>query len=199
MDHDRRETGRGRAVSKPTAAVGALALLATLSLIAGAPAHPPREGAGVGEALDGLAKLAQEELRPPARRLASGVPGAHQRLGGLTEPASTVEAQLGIALGELVAIDPLASDPHHMSALLAVGRAYATATGRDPLTRTTINPEYEGLAVELAEGVAQLDRAGRDAISLRRGIRQLIRRLAKAKRLARALERRRDPGAGGRM
>ena len=60
-------------------------------------------------------------------------------------------------------------DPHYLPALVAAGRAYVAVSGQDPLTGTTINPDYLGLEPELAANVARL---GRSAERRRRALRR---------------------------
>jgi hypothetical protein len=167
------------------------ALLAVLLPTAGSLGHPaPPDGTGVTEALGEMTVLTQRRLSPPAQRLARGLPGDANGLAELREPAGTVEAQLRVALDELQQMNALVSDSHYLPALVAVGRAFVAASGQDPLTRTTINPDYVGLERELAEDAARLDRAAGDAGELSRGVRRLTRMLVRTRRRARALGRR---------
>lgn len=124
-----------------------------------------------------------------AQRLARALPREAAGLGELREPARTVQEQLGVALGQLQETRTLAYDSHYLPALVAVGRAYVAASGRDPLTGTTINPDYLGLEAELAGSAARVDRAGGEARTLAAAVGRLGRDLSRAKRRTRALER----------
>lgn len=126
-----------------------------------------------------------------ARRLARELPADAGQLQALREPAATTQSQVAIALDELRQMGALADlDPHYLPALVATGRAFVAATGQDPLTRTTIDPEYTGLEAELARSEARLDRSAGDARTVAAGMRRLERRLADAQRHIRLLQRR---------
>jgi hypothetical protein len=176
-------------------AVAALGLIAALLLATATLAHPVSDDGPAAEAeslrtaLGETTALAQRRIKLPARRLAAELPGEASRLSGLRDPARTVEAQLGVALGELQQMSALAVDPHYLPALIAVGRAHSAATGRDPLTGTTINPEYLGLERELAASATQLEAAAGEGGRLAAAVRQLVRELARSKRRARSLKR----------
>jgi hypothetical protein len=135
-----------------------------------------------------------------ARRLARELPADASQLKALREPAATTRSQVAIALDELRQMGvPADLDPHYLPALVATGRAFVAASGRDPLTGTVINPEYTGLEAELATSEARLDRSAGDARTVTAGIRQLERRLRHARRHVRQLERRlRSTGARAR-
>jgi hypothetical protein len=189
------ETARSR-VRELLAAGVACALFTALGLASTTTAHPVGdtgdrdEARGLHSALAQMTELAQRRLRPPALRLARDLPVGASRLNGLREPASTVEGQLSAALDELGQMNALTYDPHYLPALLAVGRAFAAASGKDPLTKTTINPDYLGLQSELAGSATRLDVAAGDAGTLSRGVKRLTRALIRSQRSARLLERR---------
>ncbi|HEU4600099.1 MAG TPA: hypothetical protein VFS26_10140 [Solirubrobacterales bacterium] len=108
----------------------------------------------------------------------------------LREPASTTQAQIGIALGELRQMGPATIlDPHYFPALVAAARAFVAVSGEDPVTRTAIDPGYLGLEPELAEAAGRLARAATEAKALSARVRKLKQSLAAAKRRARELER----------
>jgi hypothetical protein len=137
--------------------------------------------------------------KPLALRLARQLPTEAHRIDRLREPATEVEAQLGVALDELGRMSALAYDQHYLPAVIAVGRAFVAASGRDPLTRTTVNPEYTGLVPELTDGAKRLGRAAGDARALAGEVKRLTRLLGRATRradrLEHGLERARDSGA----
>ncbi len=135
-------------------------------------------------ALAQMTELANRQLRPPALRLARDLPGDADRLDALRDPASTTQAQVKIALDELRQMTSLTLDPHYLPALVAAGRAYVAVSGQDPLTETTINPDYLGLERELAGDAARLDGAAGDAGQLSSGVKRLTRELIRAKRRA---------------
>jgi hypothetical protein len=169
----------------------ACALSLALSPLPGLSAHPhPPPRAGAVDSLDRVATVARRQVSPPARRLAGALPADVRQIGELRQPAATVQAQLTIALDELRQMNALTYDPHYMPALLAVGRAQTAASGQDPLTRTTINPDYLGLERELTESATRLNLAASDSAKLSRGVRRLTRELRRARRRARDLERR---------
>lgn len=171
-------------------------LAATLLLGATVPVLAMPGGAGeeagrLHSSLDRIAGLANRELRPPALRLAGDLPADAKRLGALREPASATQAQIAIALDELRQMRTAAIlDPHYLPALVAAGRAFAAVSGQDPLTRTTIDPDYLGLEAELAANEARLDRSAGDAGEVSGAVKRLTRALADAKRRAGRLERR---------
>jgi hypothetical protein len=173
-------------------AVLALAPALLLALAMPAPAAPggATEAERLHRALARMAKFTSHRVRPPAGRVASAVPDGADRLEKLQEPASTAEAQVSIALGELQQMSALTYDPHYMPALVAAGRAFVAISGQDPLTRTAINPDYLGLEHELAGNASGLQTAGRDAAKALSGIKRLNRELIRAKRRAARLERR---------
>lgn len=129
------------------------------------------------------------ETRSAAQRLARQLPAEARRLAELREPAATVQTQLGVALGELREMDALTYDPHYLPALIAVGRAHLAASGRDPLTGTTVDPNYLGLERELAESTGGIEAAASEAGRLSRGVQRLQRDLARSQRRQRRLER----------
>lgn len=169
----------------------ACALSLALSPLPGLWAHPhPPQKAGVVDSLDRVAKVARRQLSPPARRLAGALPADVRQIGELREPAATVQAQLGTALAELRQMSTSIADPHYLPALLAVGRAHQAASGQDPLTGTTINPDYVGLEREIAASTTRAGQAADDSAKLSRGVKRLTRMLRRARRHARVLERR---------
>lgn len=172
-------------------AVSVLALTLLLVPAMPVPAAPggTNEAGRLHSALARMAKLTSHRVRPPASRVASALPDSADGLSRLQEPARTAETQVSIALGELQQMSALTYDPHYMPALVAAGRAFVAITGQDPLTRTAINPEYQGLEHELAGNVSRLQAAGRDAGTALSGIKRLNRELIRAKRRAARLER----------
>lgn len=136
-----------------------------------------------------IAKLANQGVRPPTLRLAQELPDQVTELGALGGPASTAQDQAGVALDELRQMSaPTTLDPHYLPALVAAGRTFVAASGQDPLTRTTINPDYLGLEAELAASEDRLERAADTAAELSVRVKRLARALAHAKRRAQRLE-----------
>jgi hypothetical protein len=153
-------------------------------------ATPGAEAGRLHSTLARIAKLANREVKPPALRLARDLPAAADRIQRLREPATTGQAQIRIALDELRQLGTAAAlDPHYLPALVAAGRAYVAVSGQDPLTGTTINPDYRGLEPELADEAAQLDSSATEAATLSSRVKRLTRSLAGAKRRALLLER----------
>ncbi|OJU85814.1 MAG: hypothetical protein BGO11_03760 [Solirubrobacterales bacterium 70-9] len=194
MDEDRSHRAalpRGRFLL--IAALTAALLGATTAAAGPSPADTASGAARLSAAITSSQHLARARLRPVAGTLAHGLPGILNRLGSLRKPAATTEEQLGFALAQLQQVSPLAYDQHLLPATMAVGRAYAAATGSDPLTSTAIDPEYAGLGRELAIARAALRRRAARAAGLAHGVNVLTVRLAREKRdaarLARALER----------
>jgi hypothetical protein len=204
MNHRRQAlTGPTHRRSGARRSILAAAALAAAVLLVSVPASGRETEAGrLYSALDRMSKLTSHQVRPPAARLAGGVPDTAERLDRLREPASTAETQVGIALGELQQMNALTYDPHYAPALVAAGRAFVAITGQDPLTRTAVNPEYLGLEHELAANTSRLQTAGRDAAKVLRGVKRLNRELTRSKRRAGHLERQlrrmraRDTGEG---
>lgn len=156
-------------------------------------AMPGAEGAAdrLHSTLARIAKHANRDLKPPAGRLARTLPAAADRSQRLREPATTGQAQIRVTLDELRQLGAAATlDPHYLPALVAAGRAYVAVSGQDPLTGTTINPDYRGLEPELADQAAQLGSSATEAVALSSRVKRLTRSLAGAKRRARLLERR---------
>lgn len=180
-----------RASSRAPLAVWALvfALLAGSAIAAGAAPGGAAEAGRLQSALTRMTELVGRRVRPPALRLSRDLPGDAERLDRLREPASTTQAQVKIALDELRQMNALTFDPHYLPALVAAGRAYVAASGRDPVTATTINPDYLGLEPELAANAARLDGAAGDAGELSGGVKRLARELIGSKRRAHRLER----------
>ncbi len=167
----------------------ALALLLVSAVPVPAAPGGEKEAGRLYLSLDRMAKFASHRVRPPAARLASALPDVTDRLGRLREPASNAEAQVRITLDELQQMSALTYDSHYMAALVAAGRAFVAISGQDPLTRTTINPEYLGLDRELAADAASAEASGRDAGKALRGVRRLNRELIRSKGRAGRLER----------
>jgi hypothetical protein len=171
-----------------TSGLGCILLLASAVSV-------PEDMAGTAEAgrlysaLTRMGKLTNRQVRHPAARVARTLPAGAERIDGLRESASTAEAQVSIALGELQQMSALKYDPHYLPALIATGRAFVAITGQDPMTRTAINPEYRGLVRELTDEVAGLQAASRGAGKAVRGAKRLSRELLRAKRRAARLER----------
>lgn len=169
----------------------ALALALLLGSAAPLPAMPSdaTEAGRLHSALAGMTKLVNREVRPPALRLARGLPVDAEQLNGLREPASTTRAQAKIALDELRQMSASTTlDPHYLPALVAAGRAYMAVSGQDPITGTTINPDYLGLEPELATNAARVHDAAADASELSGSVKRLSRALSASKRRARRLE-----------
>lgn len=136
-----------------------------------------------------IARFANRGVRAPALRLARELPDQAAQLGALREPAGTTRDQAGIALDELRQMNaPATLNPHYLPALVAAGRAFVAASGEDPLTRTTINPDYSGLEAQLAASEDRLEQAGDTATKLTTRVKRLARALASARRRARRLE-----------
>lgn len=165
-----------------------LALLLATTIPVSASPSGKAEAQRLHSTLARMAKLANRSLRPPSQQLAQDLPADADRLDRLREPASTAQAQLSVALGEMQQMSTLVIDPHYAPALVAVGRAFAAVSGQDPLTRTTINPEYVGLEQELAGNVTRLRQSGDDAEKLARDVKRLSEQLVLAQRRARGLE-----------
>lgn len=117
-----------------------------------------------------------------ASRLAHALPAEAEILEQLREPASTTQAQVGVALDQLEQMQALVYDPHYLPALVAVGRAFSAVSGRDPITGTVVNPEYTGLDEELGASASRLRTSAAEAQKLRREVGRLNRHLALAKR-----------------
>ncbi len=160
------------------------ALLLGPAIAAAAMPGGSAEAGRLQSALAQMTELANRQLRPPALRLARDLPGDADRLGALRDPASTTQTQVKIALDELRQMTFLTLDPHYLPALVAAGRAYVAVSGQDPLTETTINPDYLGLERELAGNAARVDGAAGDAGKLSSGVKRLTRELIRAKRRA---------------
>lgn len=117
-----------------------------------------------------------------ATRLAVALPGDADRLEQLREPVGTAQAQLSTALDQLGQMNALTFDPHYLPALVAVGRAYVAVSGQDPLTGTTIDPNYLGLDRELAGDAALVRQAADRASLLSVRVKRLERALIRARR-----------------
>lgn len=191
MSNDLRQTtsdfnGRPFGARRARLALGALAFALLLGPAIAASATPggTAEAEQLHSALAQMTELANRQLRPPALRLARDLPGDANRLDALRDPASTTQTQVKIALDELRQMTSLTLDPHYLPALVAAGRAYVAVSGQDPLTETTINPDYIGLERELAGNVARVGGAAADAGKLSSGVKRLTRELIRAKRRA---------------
>ena len=174
-----------------------LGALLAATVVASAAPSGTREAARLDSSLTRIAKLADQRVRPAARRLAQGLPAGVERVKALREPAATTQAQAKVALDELRQMSlPATLDPHYSPALVAAGRAFVAASGQDPLTQTTVNPDYLGLESELATSERQLagsaDEASRLAVRVRRLTQALNRSRRRAQRLTQLLRR----GAG---
>lgn len=140
-------------------------------------------------ALVRIAAQASRSIDPQARQLAQSLPGSAEQLNQLRDPANTTQTQLNTAFDELEQMSVTATlDTHYLPALVAVGRAYLAASGQDPLTGITINPNYLGLSGELSRNVIQLqqfaDRADRLSVNVDRLSGALARWKHRARRLA---------------
>ena len=205
-DHRQPCAGSSRGVSgRAWLTVSALvfALLTGSAIAAGATAGDAAEAGRLRSALTQMTKLVNHGMRPPALRLNRDLPGDAGRLERLREPASTTQAQVKIALDELRQMNSFATlDPHYLPALVAAGRAYVAVSGQDPVTGTTVNPDYLGIEPELVANAARLDGSAGDAGKLsgrvKRLARQLIRSKRRAHRLERQLRRMRSGGAAAR-
>ena len=182
-----RRPSTGRRLSLAVAAI-VLALVLAATIPVSALPSGKAEAERLHSTLARMAKLANSRLRPPSQQLAQDLPAAAERLDRLGEPASSAQEQLSVALGEMRQMNALTLDPHYAPALVAVGRAFVSVSGQDPLTRTTINPEYLGLERELAGDATRLRQSGDDAGGLSRDVKRLSRQLVLAKRRARGLE-----------
>jgi hypothetical protein len=173
-------------------AISTLLLALLLGPALSALAHPvaATEAGSLQADLSRIAKLVNRGLRPPAQRLAEGLPAAADRIEKLRELASTGQAQIRVALDELRQMSAATTlDPHYLPALVAAGRAYVAVSGQDPVTATTINPDYRGLEVELADNAAKLDGSATEAANLSSRVKRLRRQLTVTRRKARQLER----------
>lgn len=146
------------------------------------------EAKRLGSDLSRMAGLTNRRLEPRAQRLARDLPADSDRLAKLREPASTAQSQLKVALAQLREMSTLAYDPHYLPTLIAVGRAYVAVSGLDPVTGTTVNPEYTGLESELAADGARLDQSTGEAAKLSADVKRLSAQLTRARRRARRLE-----------
>lgn len=183
--------------------VGAsLLVVLTGSAVAAPPlSRATREARQLDSALTRSARTADRTVRPMARRLAAKLTSGAERLQALREPASTAQEQVEIALDQLRQMSlPAMLDPHYAPALLAAGRAFVAASGEDPLTHTTIDPEYSGLASELAASEARLAGSAGLAVRLAARAGRLSRALARTRRRAGRLARllRHDSASGRR-
>ena len=185
-NHERRRP----AARRPLLAVSALLFGMLLGSAVPVAATPGTEAGRLHSSLARIAKLANREVKPAALQLARDLPAAADRIERLREPALTGQTQIRIALDELRQLGAAAAlDPHYLPALVAAGRAYVAVSGQDPLTATTINPDYRGLEPELADEAAQLGSSATEAAKLSSRVKRLTRSLAGAKRRARLLER----------
>jgi hypothetical protein len=146
------------------------------------------EAARLRSALDDMTKLVQHSVKPAALRLARNLPAEEDRLGRLREPASTAQAQVKIALNELRQMSTSALDPHYLPAVIAAGRAYVAISGQDPITGTSVNPEYLGLEPELTADATHLHGEAAEAAKLSASVKRLARELIRSKRRAQHLE-----------
>jgi hypothetical protein len=163
--------------------------LAGAGLSAGATnAGSENEAARLHSALDNMTKLVQHSVKPAAMRLARNLPNDEFRIGRLREPANTAQAQVKIALNELRQMNAFVIDPHYLPAVVAAGRAYMAISGQDPVTGTTVNPEYLGLEPELAADAARLHGDAGEAAKLSASVKRLSRELIRSKRRAQHLE-----------
>lgn len=186
---NRRPTRGRRALFAISALLFALLLGPALAALAHTPGGATEAGRLLAD-LDRIAKLANRELKPPAQSLAGDLPASADGIERLREPALTGQAQLRVTLDELRQMGAITiADPHYLPALVAAGRAYLAVSGQDPLTGTTVNPDYRGLEPELAENAAQLGSSATEAATLSARVKRLARSLAGAKRRARKLER----------
>lgn len=175
-------------------AILAAALLLTLTLalpvIAMTPMTPRDDPAvkRIHTAVDQMSKLVKDRLRAPSARLSQSLPADADRVDRLREPAATAQEQLSIVLGELQQMKALTLNPHYGPAVIAAGRAFMAVSGQDPLTRTAINPEYQGLANEVAADASRLRRSAGDATDVSGAVRALSKQLAQTRRHVRRLE-----------
>lgn len=186
MHSDRGQHGARITRLRPLLACGMVAALTAVTVArAAAPTSSTvaAEADRLSSATNASARLAHR-LAPEAGGLAHALPGVLARLDSLHEPTATTEEQLRVALGQLQQMSTLASDPHYLPALLAVGRAYFAATGSDPLTGTAVDPEYAGLGRELSRAGSDLKGGTERAARLSREVGSLKRELTKQKRRA---------------
>lgn len=165
-------------------------LLAAAAIAAPIAATPTREVGRLSSSLTAIARLVDRQVQPRARGLARGLPGSAEQLRALREPAGTTQDQVEVALDELRQMSiPAILDPHYAPALLAAGRAFLAASGEDPLTRTTVDPEYLGLERELAAAEAKAVGSAQVAAQLSARVGRLHRALARTRRRAGRLTR----------
>lgn len=192
---------RSRSLVLPLCASLAI-LLVGVAVAASAGSSGRREAGRLDSSLARIAKFASRQVRPMALRLEQSLPAGAKQLKALREPASTTEEQAKVALDELRQMSlPTTLDPHYAPALVAAGQTFVAASGQDPLTRTTINPDYQGLDDELATSEARLAGSAGEAAALAARVRRLTHELSRAKRrahrLARLLRRRDAAGQRG--
>lgn len=197
----------GRTAPSTPGRRGLFAASALLAMLLLAPVLPaaaiPGSDTAAGQLHLSLTRMTQFSGRAvgaPARQMARRLPAEADALAELREPTATAETELGTALAELRQMSaPATLDPHYMPALVAAGRAYLALSGSDPVTRSTVNPEYLGVERELEEGVGRLGGLAKASGKLSERVRHLTRALLKTKRLAQLLERRAlGAGASGR-
>lgn len=180
---------RPRQARRPLAILAAaLALTLTIALpvVAMTPADPAAER--LQAAVEQMSKLVKHRLKAPSVRLSRSLPANADQVGRLGEPATTAQEQLSIVLGELRQMNALTLDPHYGPALLAAGRAFMAVSGQDPLTRTAVNPEYQGLANEIAADASRLRSSAGDATDVSDAVKALSKQLVQARRQVRRLE-----------
>lgn len=86
---------------------------------------------------------------PDARRLADGLQAGADDLGRLREPAQITQTQVQQALDDVKAMTVGKADPRYVRTLLALSKASAAASGRDPITGARLDPRYDGLAAAM--------------------------------------------------
>lgn len=186
MHLDRGHTGARANRLRLILVASLLAALAAVTIARAAtptPATVAAEASGLSSATSASAGLARR-LAPEAGGLAHSLPGVLGRLESLHEPTTTTEEQLRVALGQLQQMSVLTYDPHYLPALLAVGRAYLSATGSDPLSGTAVDPEYTGLGRELSRAGSDLKRGAARAARLSHEVKSLSLELTRQKRRA---------------
>ncbi len=132
--------------------------------------------------LSRIRRAVESQALPGARRLATGLGSGASQLDRLREPARSAEGDLAQAIQRLKDMTVGKADPQYVALALAVGRASAAVSGRDPRTGQPVAPGYDGLDVELQRAVAGLIHARDGANRLADGSQRLVTKLALVER-----------------